>query len=59
MSEAIQEPLKILIADDEANIRRILETRLSMQGHEVAAAKDGAADNVSALVKGALKELAR
>jgi OmpR family response regulator RpaB len=33
--------LKILIADDEANIRRILETRLRMQGHEVVAAEDG------------------
>ena len=42
MSEAASQPLKILIADDEANIRRILETRLAMQGHEVAAAKDGA-----------------
>jgi OmpR family response regulator RpaB len=42
MTETAQAPLKILIADDEANIRRILETRLSMQGHEVAAAKDGA-----------------
>ena len=42
MSETAPSPLKILIADDEANIRRILETRLSMQGHEVAAAKDGA-----------------
>ena len=34
--------LKILVADDEANIRRILETRLAMQGHEVVAACDGA-----------------
>ena len=42
MSETAQPPLKILIADDEANIRRILETRLAMQGHTVAAAKDGA-----------------
>ena len=42
MSETIQEPLKILIADDETNIRRILETRLAMQGHQVAAAQDGA-----------------
>lgn len=42
MSETAPSPLKILIADDEANIRRILETRLAMQGHEVAAAKDGA-----------------
>ena len=31
----------ILIADDEANIRRILETRLSMAGHSVTAAADG------------------
>jgi OmpR family response regulator RpaB len=36
------EGLKILVADDEANIRRILETRLSMQGHEVLAASNGA-----------------
>jgi len=42
MSDTAQSPLKILIADDEANIRRILETRLMLQGHEVAAAKDGA-----------------
>ena len=42
MSETAPSPLKILIADDEANIRRILETRLAMQGHAVAAAKDGA-----------------
>jgi OmpR family response regulator RpaB len=42
MSDTAQSPLKILIADDEANIRRILETRLAMQGHSVAAAKDGA-----------------
>ena len=33
--------LNILIADDEANIRRILETRLSMAGHSVTAAADG------------------
>jgi OmpR family response regulator RpaB len=36
------ESLKILVADDEANIRRILETRLTMQGHEVAMAENGA-----------------
>ena len=42
MTETAQPPLKILIADDESNIRRILETRLAMQGHAVAAAKDGA-----------------
>ena len=41
MSEAASQPLKILIADDEANIRRILETRLAMQGHEVVAAENG------------------
>jgi OmpR family response regulator RpaB len=41
MSDATEGPLKILIADDEVNIRRILETRLAMQGHTVAAAKDG------------------
>ena len=34
-------PIRILIADDEANIRRILETRLRMAGFEVAAAVDG------------------
>ena len=35
------QPLKILIADDEANIRRILEMRLGVLGHEVTAAADG------------------
>jgi OmpR family response regulator RpaB len=39
--DAAQQSLKILIADDEANIRRILETRLSMAGHDVTAAADG------------------
>jgi OmpR family response regulator RpaB len=33
--------LNILIADDEANIRRILETRLSIAGHAVTVASDG------------------
>ncbi|WP_438982858.1 response regulator transcription factor RpaB [Vulcanococcus sp.] len=42
MTDTATQPLKILIADDEANIRRILETRLAMQGHEVASAEDGA-----------------
>ncbi|NJM67114.1 MAG: response regulator transcription factor [Acaryochloris sp. RU_4_1] len=32
---------KILVADDEASIRRILETRLSMMGYEVITAADG------------------
>ena len=34
--------VKILVADDEANIRRVLETRLAMQGHEVRMAENGA-----------------
>jgi len=33
--------IRILIADDEANIRRILETRLRLAGFEVAAAVNG------------------
>ncbi len=32
---------KILVVDDEASIRRILETRLSMIGYEIATAADG------------------
>lgn len=40
--EPSSQPLKILIADDEANIRRILETRLRIAGLEVFAADDGA-----------------
>jgi OmpR family response regulator RpaB len=39
--DVAQQSLKILIADDESNIRRILETRLSMAGHDVTAAADG------------------
>ena len=31
----------ILVADDEASIRRILETRLSMEGYKVLPAADG------------------
>jgi OmpR family response regulator RpaB len=34
--------VKILVADDEANIRRVLETRLAMQGHAVKVAENGA-----------------
>ena len=41
MQEPTASPLRILVADDEPNIRRILETRLRMQGHEVIAAEDG------------------
>ena len=41
MSEAPATTWKILIADDEANIRRILETRLAMQGHQLATAENG------------------
>ena len=37
-SEAKQ---KILVADDEASIRRILETRLKMVGYDVVTAEDG------------------
>ena len=32
---------RILVVDDEASIRRILETRLSMIGYEVVTAADG------------------
>ena len=50
MSQAIEsdatasspaERVKILVADDEANIRRVLETRLAMQGHDVKVAENG------------------
>jgi len=42
MSESGAQSLRILVADDEANIRRILKTRLEMQGHELALAENGA-----------------
>lgn len=42
MSESGAQALRILVADDEANIRRILKTRLEMQGHELALAENGA-----------------
>ena len=32
---------RILVADDEASIRRILETRLKMVGYDVVVAEDG------------------
>ena len=41
MTAAASESIRILIADDEDNIRRILTTRLAMQGHEVVAAING------------------
>ena len=37
--EAVRQ--KILVADDEASIRRILETRLKMVGYDVVVAEDG------------------
>ena len=40
----ISEPakaFKILVVDDEANIRRVLETRLKLLGHQVASAENG------------------
>ncbi|MGF1493562.1 MAG: response regulator transcription factor RpaB [Microcoleaceae cyanobacterium] len=40
-SEEKRVPKKILIADDESAIRRILSTRLSMVGYQVVAAADG------------------
>ena len=43
-NEEIQEEStrqKILVADDEASIRRILETRLKMVGYDVVTAEDG------------------
>ena len=42
MTNPSSESLRILIADDEANIRRILQTRLEMQGHQLALAENGA-----------------
>ena len=40
-NEQTEAKQKILIADDEASIRRILETRLSMIGYDVVTAADG------------------
>ena len=40
-NEQVEAKQKILIADDEASIRRILETRLSMIGYDIVTAADG------------------
>ena len=39
--QEMQDQERILVADDEASIRRILETRLKMVGYEVITAADG------------------
>ena len=41
MSEEEEARQKVLVADDEASIRRILETRLKMVGYDVVVAEDG------------------
>lgn len=41
MQNEIQDRERILVVDDEASIRRILETRLKMVGYEVITAADG------------------
>lgn len=41
VSDAPSQRLRILLADDEANIRRILVTRLRLLGHELAVAENG------------------
>ena len=40
-AQEIQDQERMLVADDEASIRRILETRLKMVGYEVITAADG------------------
>jgi OmpR family response regulator RpaB len=42
ISAPSDQALKILIADDDPSIRRVLETRFAMRGHQVSAASDGA-----------------
>ena len=41
LQEEINDQERILVVDDEASIRRILETRLKMVGYEVITAADG------------------
>ena len=41
MERKVSQSIKILIADDEPNVRRILEARLAMQGHIVVTATNG------------------
>ena len=42
MASPADPPFKVLIADDDASTRRVLETRLSMQGYAVTVAAHGA-----------------
>jgi len=42
MTSAADQPFKVLIADDDNSTRRVLETRLSMQGFVVCGAANGA-----------------
>ena len=41
MQKSINNKEKVLVVDDEASIRRILDTRLSMIGYTVVTASDG------------------
>ena len=41
MPNETEDRQRILLADDEASIRRILETRLKMAGYDVYTAQDG------------------
>src|SRR5574344_3118398 len=41
MSSESEDRQRIILADDEASIRRILETRLKMAGYDVVTAADG------------------